>query len=123
MKLFHPTKNPNSFCCRCANGETVIEGTINCMEGGTSANFDNTWEALLTVMELSTLEDWPAYMYHGIDAQPYPLPPVRDAYPVNGAPHALTTETSCESTHCGLAQGDRNGPWTINKSQASAACV
>jgi voltage-dependent calcium channel L type alpha-1D len=67
----------------CSNGEMVIEGTINCQDGGTAANFDNTWEALLTVMELSTLEDWPSYMYHGIDAQPYPKPPVRDAYPAN----------------------------------------
>ena len=29
------------------------------------------------------MEDWPSYMYHGIDAQLYPLPPVRDAYPAN----------------------------------------
>ena len=28
----------------CSNGDTVIEGTINCADGGTAANFDNTWE-------------------------------------------------------------------------------
>eukprot|EP00899_Mesostigma_viride_P005849 jgi/Mesvir1/15265/Mv06486-RA.2 len=44
-------------------------------------NFDNVFEALLTVFELATVENWPNDMYLGVDARSDTQSPKRDANP------------------------------------------
>lgn len=57
------------YLCTGDDAVTTLDGEIKCEISGSASNFDNAWEALLTVFELSTMEDWPSYMYYAIDAK------------------------------------------------------
>mmetsp|Transcript_13676 Transcript_13676/g.25803 ORF Transcript_13676/g.25803 Transcript_13676/m.25803 type:complete len:1737 (+) Transcript_13676:154-5364(+) len=46
-------------------------------------NFDNIFEAMLTLFAMSTLEGWPDLMYQGVDATEYDQAPKKDSNPLN----------------------------------------
>lgn len=64
----------------------IIDNMQDCEDFGYSwknaiSNFDNVYEAMLTLFTVSSLEGWPTVMYMGIDATEEKRAPIRDYNP------------------------------------------
>ncbi len=64
----------------------ILDNRKDCEDFGytwknANSNFDNVYEALLTLFTVSSLEGWPTVMYMGIDATEEEKAPVRDYNP------------------------------------------
>ncbi|ORC93271.1 putative calcium channel protein [Trypanosoma theileri] len=71
----------------CSN-ETIINGTLCVEEGGSwdapQRNFDNFYESLLTMFEVSTGSKWLDVIYTGVDAWSENFAPIANRHPAKG---------------------------------------